>query len=278
MNPLPELPGVRHDYVDAGGLRTHVAQAGPQEAPVLLLVHGWPQHWWCWRHVIGPLSETHRVIAPDLRGHGWSERTRTGYRKDQLAGDLLALLDALGIERVSWIGHDWGAFTGLLAALQAPERFERMLSISIPHLWSRRDPRLMAVFLGYQGPMSLPVVGRRVAGPMLRRLLQAGRGRDRLTPEEVELFAQQTPADTTVAMYRSFLTEDLPALARGRFAAQRLEVPTLMLAGARDPVTIGTRPGPVRSQPQLEVQIIPKVGHWIPEMRPELIVRWALDA
>lgn len=274
----PELPGVRHDYVDAGGLRTHVALAGPEDAPPVLLVHGWPQHWWCWRQVIEPLARAHRVIAPDLRGHGWTERTPSGYRKDQLAGDLLALIDALGIERVTWIGHDWGAYTGFLAALRAPERFERMLSLSIPHPWSRRDPRLLAVFLGYQGPLSLPVVGPRVAGPMLRRLIQAGRGGDRLGREDVELFARQTPAPTTVAMYRSFLTQDLPAAARGRFAGQRLQIPTRLMVGARDLVTIGMHTGTVNGQPQLEVEVIPGVGHWIPEQRPELILRWAGDA
>lgn len=86
----------------------HVALAGPDDGPPLLLVHGWPQHWWEWRHVIPALAERFRVIAPDLRGFGWSEVPAGGYEKEQLASDMLALLDTLGIERVSWIGHDWG--------------------------------------------------------------------------------------------------------------------------------------------------------------------------
>jgi pimeloyl-ACP methyl ester carboxylesterase len=272
MPPPPELPGVRHEYVDAAGLRVHVATAGPADAPPVLLVHGWPQHWWCWRHVIPSLAETHRVIAPDLRGHGWSERPATGYEKDRLAGDLLALVDALELPSITWVGHDWGAYTGYLAALEAPERIERMLAMSIPHPWSGRDPRLLAVFMGYQGPMSLPVLGRRLADPMLRRLLQAGRGGDRLSREEVDVFAQEIPASTTVAMYRSFLTRDLPAALRGKFRSRRLEVPTLSLVGARDLVTVGARPGPVPSQPQLTVEIVPGVGHWLPEQRPELVL------
>ncbi|HWD65870.1 MAG TPA: alpha/beta fold hydrolase [Solirubrobacteraceae bacterium] len=276
MSAPPELPGVRHDYVDAAGLRTHVALGGREDGPPVLLVHGWPQHWWCWRHVIGRLAETHRVIAPDLRGHGWTERTDGGYEKDRLAGDLLALLDALGLDRVTWIGHDWGAYSGFLAALRSPERIERMLSLSIPHPWAPRDPRLLGVVLAYQTPLSLPLVGPRVADPLLRRLLQAGRGADRLDPVDVELFASRTPPATTVAMYRSFLTRDLPAAARGRFAGQRLEVPTRLLAGAGDLVTIGLRSGPVPRQPNLEVEVVPGVGHWIPEQRPELIVDWLL--
>ncbi|HWD85287.1 MAG TPA: alpha/beta fold hydrolase [Solirubrobacteraceae bacterium] len=275
MSVLPELAGVRHDYLDAGGLRMHVALAGADAAPPVLLVHGWPQHWWCWRKVLGPLAENHRVIAVDLRGHGWTERTAGGYEKEQLTGDLLALLDAMGLDKVTWIGHDWGAYSGFLAALRSPERIERMLALSIPHPWTPRDPRLLAVLLAYQGPLSLPVIGPRVSDPLLRRLLQAGRGADRLGAEDVERFASRTPPATTVAMYRSFLTRDLPAAARGRFAGKRLGVPTRLLAGARDLVTTGLRPGPVPRQPNLSVEVVPGVGHWIPEQRPDLIVDWA---
>ena len=66
----PHLDGVTHRWVDLPGLRMHVAEAGT--GPPVLLLHGWPQHWWEWRHVIGPLARTHHVIAPDLRGAGWS--------------------------------------------------------------------------------------------------------------------------------------------------------------------------------------------------------------
>jgi len=69
---LPVLRGVRHRHVDVGaGVRLHVAEAGA--GPLLVLVHGWPQHWWCWRRMIPALARTHRVLAPDLRGFGWSD-------------------------------------------------------------------------------------------------------------------------------------------------------------------------------------------------------------
>jgi alpha-beta hydrolase superfamily lysophospholipase len=97
----PELAGVRHDYVSAGGLRTHVALAGPEDAPAILLVHGWPQNWWAWRRVIPALAQRFRVIAPDLRGHGWTQAPPAGYEREQLASDLLALLDALGMARAT---------------------------------------------------------------------------------------------------------------------------------------------------------------------------------
>jgi pimeloyl-ACP methyl ester carboxylesterase len=271
----PELPGVRHDYVDAGGVRVHVALAGPDDAPPLLLVHGWPQSWWEWRHVIPTLAERYRVIAADLRGHGWSEAPAGGYAKEQLASDLLALLDAMAIERVTWVGHDWGGWTGFLAALRAPQRFERMLALCIPHPWVAPDLRRLAVLLSYQGPISLPYVGLRIANPMIRAILQAGRGGERLGAQDVAMFADHIPPAVTVAMYRTFLTRELLPLARGRYANAALQVPTTLVLGRADAVTRGTAPGPVDGQPQLHVKVVDRVAHWLPEQRPQTIVDWA---
>jgi pimeloyl-ACP methyl ester carboxylesterase len=271
----PELQGVTHEYVSAGGLRMHVALAGPADAPPLLLVHGWPQNWWSWRHVIPPLAERFRVIAPDLRGFGWSEAPDEGYDKEQLAGDLLALLDALELERVTWIGHDWGAWSGFLAALRAPERIERMLALCIPHLWVKPNLGLLAVMLSYQGPISMPFVGERVADPMVRRILQFGRFGEPLEAADVEIFARHIPPAVTVAMYRTFLTRELLPLARGRYAHAQLQVPTTLILGRSDAVSRGVAEGAVAGQPKLLVELLERVAHWVPEQRPQAIVDWA---
>jgi len=277
MGDPPELTGVRHDFVNAAGLRTHVALAGAEDAPPIMLVHGWPQNWWAWRHVIPGLAVHFRVIAPDLRGHGWTDAPATGYEKEQLASDLLAVLDALGIERATWIGHDWGGWTGFLAALRAPERLDRMLALCIPHPWTSPHPRRLALMLSYQGPLSLPLVGPRVAGPMVRRILQTGRGSDRLRGADLSVFAEHIPPRVTVAMYRTFLTREMPAIARGRYAHAGLEVPTTLLVGARDLVTMGTPSGTVDGQPQLRVEALKGVAHWAPEQRPQAVIDWSIS-
>jgi pimeloyl-ACP methyl ester carboxylesterase len=273
MNAPPEISGVRHVFVDVDGLRTHLGLAGPEDAPAIMLVHGWPQNWWAWRHVIPTLAERFRVIAPDLRGHGWTEATASGYEKEQLTDDLLGVLDALQVERVTWVGHDWGAWTGFLAALRAPERLERLLALCIPHPWTPRRLRQLAL-LGYQGPLSLPLLGSRVARPMARAILQTGRGEDRLDPVDLAIFAERIPPRVSVGMYRSFLTREALALAGGRYAGAPLNVAATTLIGAGDLVTSGMAPGPVAGQPNLGVEVLGGVGHWIPEQRPDAVLEW----
>jgi len=137
---MPALAGVEHRFVDVGGVRLHVATAGT--GPPLVLLHGWPQHWWCWRHVIGELARHHRVLAPDLRGFGWSDAPAGDYAKSTFAADIVALLDREGIDRAAIIGHDWGGYTAFLLALEFPERVERVLGLDIVVIFGHEMQRL----------------------------------------------------------------------------------------------------------------------------------------
>ena len=97
-------------YVDTGGLRQHVVTGG--DGPPLLLVHGWPQTWYAWRLVMPALAREFTVIAPDQRGCGLSGKPADGYDTGTLAGDLVALMDALGHDRFAVAGHDVGMWIG----------------------------------------------------------------------------------------------------------------------------------------------------------------------
>jgi pimeloyl-ACP methyl ester carboxylesterase len=138
---LPQLEGVDHHFVELPGLRMHVAEAG-SGVPVLLL-HGFPQHWWEWRKVIPGLAEQFQVIYPDLRGAGWSAALRRGYTRDQLLADVVALLDTLGLDSVHLLTHDYGALVGYQLCLRHPERVRRHLSLGIPPPYFGFDPGLV---------------------------------------------------------------------------------------------------------------------------------------
>ena len=140
----PEIPGIRHDDVDAAGLRMHVVEAGPPDGDPVLVLHGWPQHWYQWRHQIPALAEAgYRVIVPDLRGFGQTEAPPDGYDKENMATDVLNLMDAMGLERVKLLAHDWGGWIAFILCVRAPERFSRYVALNIPHLWAKTDPRTL---------------------------------------------------------------------------------------------------------------------------------------
>jgi pimeloyl-ACP methyl ester carboxylesterase len=189
-------------------------------------------------------------------------------RRSSSRATLIGVLDAIGVERVTWVGHDWGGWAGFLAAARAPERLERLLALCIPHPWVRPDPRQLAL-LGYQLPVSMPLLGRRIAAPLSRAILQSGRSGERLADADLEIFAGQIPGRVSSALYRTFLTRELGSALRSR--DQRLAVETTVLVGERDVVTSGVAAGRVEGQPQVTVERVAGVAHWLPEQRPELV-------
>jgi pimeloyl-ACP methyl ester carboxylesterase len=167
LDGLPALPGVEHHWVDvnsgSGMVRLHVAATG-SGTPVLLL-HGWPQHWWCWRRVVKQLGD-YRLLIPDLRGFGWSEAPGSSYSPTGFADDAVAVLDALDIARAHVIGHDWGGFTGFLLGLHYPERVDRLLVCNSPGPWARLSPRTVVGLrrAWYAGLVASPILGRQLVG------------------------------------------------------------------------------------------------------------------
>lgn len=277
--PPPDLPGIRHRDVDVGGLRLHVAESGPEAAAPLLLVHGWPQHWWCWHRVAPLLAERFRCLMVDLRGFGWSEAPPDGYEKERLARDLIAVLDGLGLERAGYAGHDWGAYCGFLVALRAPERLTGLVALSIPHPWpSRRDrlnPWRLAGF-AYQLPLSTPPVARWLMRAGLTRRILSREPADAFSPADVELYDSvmrtEQGARVTNAMYRTFLLRELPSVMRGRYSDAHLSVPTRLIVGERDPIVRGADLGGYEPHASdMTVERVPGAGHFLPEERPDVV-------
>jgi pimeloyl-ACP methyl ester carboxylesterase len=285
MRPLPELPGVEHRFVDAGALRRHVAEAGSGD-PVVML-HGWPENWWCWHRLIPGLAERYRVICPDLRGFGWSDAPPRGYEKEQLAADVAELLDTLGLHDVRLIGHDWGGVAGFILCVRRPDLVRRYLALNTAHLWPRVDRRGLRNLhrFAYQWVIASPGIGKRVVRSMGRRPKRGASllGTAKLWTEqdgEVLLgqFREEQRAWASVQVYRSFVLREFGPLVRGRYRSLRLHTPTLWLHGSRDVVI---RPeilsGYEPYADELEVEHVPDAGHFIAEQRPELVLERALE-
>jgi len=277
---MPQLPGVRHRFVNAGDLKTHVAVAGKGD-PVILL-HGWPEHWYAWRHMIPPLAERHQVLAPDLRGFGWTDIAWKGFDKENMAGDVLRLMDALEIERARIVGHDWGGWIGFILALRHPDRVEQLVSVNAPPPLQRLTPRHLptAHHLSLMITLAAPYAAQRLLQKhpgYVRRLIRKGaHDRSAFEKEDFRIYARDlkspTRARASALLYRTFLLRELLPVAAGRYRGLRLTPPTLVLHGKHDPAAPPRLfSGYERFADDLRVELVRDAGHFLPEERPELV-------
>lgn len=254
-----------------------MAEAG--SGPPLLLLHGWPQHWWCWRELIPQLARDYRVVVPDLRGWGWSEAPPGDYAKATFASDVAALLKAERIDRVTVIGHDWGGYTGFLLALEHPEKIERLIALDIPPPWGsppRPSHLALPLLLSYQVLVATPGVGEAVmtrSPAFVRAIIRRASRLRQWTDAELDVYAevlrQPARAAASSACYRTFLTRE--AFPR-RYRPRDLTVPTLLLMGAASAIQHVVEPQP---SPNLEVEQIEGAGHFLPEEAPECVLERA---
>ena len=127
---------LEYHRVPTNGLCLHVVQCGPPAGPLVVLLHGFPEFWYGWRHQLGALADAgFRVWAPDQRGYNLSDKPRRvrDYAIDQLAADVLGLLDAAGRQTAAVVGHDWGAAVAWHLAAHFPRRIQRAAALNVPH-------------------------------------------------------------------------------------------------------------------------------------------------
>lgn len=275
--PMPDVPGVTHRFVQARGARFHIAQAGSGD-PVVLL-HGLPQHWYAWRKVISELAGEFELFCVDLRGCGWSEATRRGYGTADQARDILAVLDALGLDRVRLIGHETGGWLGFELCRAAPERFSGFLALNVSHPWPGRASLVRHAWrFWYTALWEYPGTGRTVlrhwpgfTRALLRRWAgQSYRWDQAVLDEFVQASRSSGTSRAIEQMLWQYVLRDIPALVFGG-RGNRLTVPAMVLGGELDPVC---RMAPARRlgrhADNLRIEIVPG-GHLLAETAPRLV-------
>ncbi|HEY2175834.1 MAG TPA: alpha/beta hydrolase [Mycobacteriales bacterium] len=291
-------PWTHHD-VSTNGVRLHVVEAG--SGPLVLLLHGFPEFWWAWRHQLVALADAGlRVAAFDLRGYGGSDKPPRGYDAYTLAGDAAGLVRALGERDAMLVGHDWGGMLAWTVAAAHPRVVRSMVAIGSPHPLRLRaamvtDPRGQLRSSGYTFTFQTP----RYAETLLTR--DDGAGTARLMADWAGANWQGTE-DFADAVRRYRTAMQIPAAAHSaleyyrwmmrsqvrpdgwRFAkllSRPVTAPTLQLHGALDSCTLpGTAQGSGRYvAATYESRLIPSVGHFPHEEAPDLVsgelVRWA---
>jgi pimeloyl-ACP methyl ester carboxylesterase len=263
-------------YVDTGDLRQHVVTGG--QGPPLLLVHGWPQTWYAWRLVMPALARDFSVVVPDQRGRGLSGRPKDGYDTGTLAGDLVALMDALGHRRFAVAGHDTGMWIGYALAADHPDRIDRLAVAETPLPGLSPSPPLFAnahlndalwhfAFNRLAEVNDQLVTGRedvyfgwQFASKAAKKL-----------PDYAVRYYVDTLAASPEALHASFeiyRALDTTIAQNQQRKNQRLTLPVLAIGGQ---YSLGEQVADTMRLGADDVQplVVPGCAHWVPEEAPE---------
>lgn len=275
---------VTHRRTDVGRVALHVAEAGPPDGDRVVLLHGFPEFWYGWRHQIPVLAEAgYRVVAPDLRGYAGSDRPPAvrDYALDAVAGDVAGLVDAVGGQGATVVGHDWGGILAWVAAARYPEAVRRLVVLNAPHpavaRRALRDP-LQALRFGYAAAFQVPGLPERLLsarrGALVRALLRGASTRPGAF-SEADLarygaaFSSPDALRGPLAYYRAAARGPAPSTpsARGTVRA-----PVTVLWGTRDPVLPLGLADPGRAvAPHVRVVPIAGAGHFVQADAPERV-------
>ena len=272
------VASVTFRFIDTNGIRMRIAEMG-DEGPLVLLVHGWPESWYSWRHQIPALAEAgYRVVVPEMRGYGETDAPAqvADYDIVQLAADMVGVLDALGEEKATIVGHDWGAVVAASTVLQYPERFSSLVLMSVPHrgrsasspmaamrervgdnffyiLYHNEpggiadaeydgDPRglLSRLYLSPDSPREAPLITdpKRAAGGWIPRLGAPKGLPDWLTQEDLDFYVTQFEISGFRGGVNYYRNFQRNWEITEHLAAAKIEVPALFIAGEKD-VVIG---------------------------------------
>lgn len=282
----------KHEYVTANGLRFHCVTQG--EGPLLLLLHGWPENWYCWRHQIPALAKKFKVVAPDLRGYNETERPGkvSDYTMDKLVADVAGLIEAFGAKKAFVAGHDWGAAVAWALAYTRPELVEKLVICNVPHPGKMAEAltssfaqmRRSWYIFAFQIPW-LPE--RMITANKARNIARVLRGattrKDTFSKEDIDFYREAMlrpgAARATVNWYRAGMRSPLEARRLAKGGAGIVKAPVRVLWG-EDDVALGKELtyGLDRwCKGGLEVKYVANCGHFIVEEQPELVTNAILE-
>jgi pimeloyl-ACP methyl ester carboxylesterase len=257
-------------FVSVGGQLVHVEQAGRGE-PVVL-VHGFGASTYSWRKVIPAIAESHRVVAIDLNGFGYTQRppARAAYTREAQAQLVLGTLDALSIDRAHVVGHSYGGGITLYLAFQHPERFRTMVLVDSSAPTYPNDRRSRAAAFRPLDNLLVRLFFLR-PGTVRRSLLHSFRDGSLITPELVQAYLDRLAIEGATGAFYGLTA---PAPAGATVELDRIAVPTLVVWGAHDTLVapeLGRRAA--ARLPHAEFVLLDQSGHLPMEEEPEAFLR-----
>jgi epoxide hydrolase 4 len=271
-----------------GGIRLHYVEAGPADGPLLVLLHGFPEFWYSWRHQLPVLAEAgFHVVAPDMRGYGLSDKPVgwRRYRTDALAHDIAGLIRHFGAERAYLVGHDWGAAVAYTTAMRHPELIEKLAILNVPHtermlagFRTLRQLRKSWYMFFFQIP-GLPERGfARDDFSFGKRSLRADSPKA-FSDEDLELYAQAWARPGALSGMINYYRAALRTSPRATLAQLvPIEMPTMVIWGMRDRHLGSELAEPLPQWvPDLRMERIPEATHWVQHDAPERVNELLID-
>jgi pimeloyl-ACP methyl ester carboxylesterase len=268
----------QHEYIVSNGIRLHYVTQG--EGPLMLMLHGFPEFWYSWRHQIPEFAKDYKVLALDLRGYNDSDKPseQSAYVMSELIKDVEGVIQGLGYDRCLLVGHDWGGAIAWCFAYARSEMVERLIVMNIPHPAKfaeglRTPQQLMRSWYTFffQVPVLPELVLQAFDYEVIGNVL-TGMAVDEstFTPTDIEAYkdaaAKRGALTAMLNYYRNAFTS---------FQQQDwtlLDVPTLMIWGEEDAalgkeLTYGTQ----KFVRDCQIRYIPNCSHWVQQERPELV-------
>jgi len=273
-------------YVVANGIRLWCLESGPPDGPLVLLLHGFPEIAYSWRHQMGPLGAAgFHVIAPDLPGYGKSDKPDVTYDCEWVNGTLMALVDAFGAERVVIAGHDWGGILVWTMARQYPERVAGVIRVNTPDMHRPRLPPVQLLRAIFPDPIYIVQFQDRGVAEWV--LSWGGRPHDdfidlmfaspvtvnpdAFPPEVLDVYKRAyRGAGALTPPIEYYRNMDRNWELTAEIADRTIDVPCLMISADKDPVlTPAMTAGMEERVPDLERIVIADCGHWTQQERPQ---------
>lgn len=274
------------------GLNMEVARAG--SGPLVVMLHGFPECWYSWRHQIRALAPHFECVAPNLRGYGDTDAPVgvENYTLDKLVGDVADLIEACGREKAIIVAHDWGGAIAWATVLQRPELVERIAVLNLPHPLKmqenlRRNPRQMLsswYILFFQIPRLPEMMLRARDFAILKRSIRdSAVQKSAFSDEDLEHFREafRNPYSITAAInyYRAIVRGNFrPRGPVADWMTRKISAPTMVIWGEQDvalrkELTFGMKE--LFSGP-FEIHYVPDSGHWVQQEKPDLVNSYLL--